>query len=240
MTDKKMIRGTPDLAERLLRHVTGQGSPLLDVGEAWKAGEAVTQGDLELAIEELEDLLEGGITEEEREEISDLRAELGKLHAGQWNTGPGAEIRRRRKALGWTQQELAERSGVRVATISDIETAKAQNTRRSTLNRITAVLDAESWGEERLLKKLAEIAEKAVPRTPESPVRVPDVIQRRLGLRPALDGLVEKGLIEPLKSSGPKNIRTSRETYRITRKGWQLIYELDPWLAMPFGFPYVD
>ena len=139
MTDKKMIRA-PELAERLLRYMTGQGSPLLDVGEAWKAGEAVTQDDLELAIEELEDLLEGGVTAEEREEISDLRAELGKLHPDEWDTGPGAEIRRRRKALGWTQQDLAERSGVRVATISDLETGKASNPRKSTLRLIDAAL----------------------------------------------------------------------------------------------------
>lgn len=33
----------------------------------------------------------------------------------------GAAIRRRRKALNWTQGELGERAGLRQATISDIE-----------------------------------------------------------------------------------------------------------------------
>ena len=146
MTDEKMIRGTPELAERLLRYMTGQGSPLLDVGEAWKVGEAVALSDFELAIEELEDLLEGGITEEEREEISDLRAELVKLHPDEPQAGVGEGFRRRRKALGWTQQELAERSGVRVATISDLETGKADKPRRATLRLIESALEAGERG----------------------------------------------------------------------------------------------
>jgi len=33
----------------------------------------------------------------------------------------GAAIRRRRKALNWTQSELGERAGLRQATISDME-----------------------------------------------------------------------------------------------------------------------
>lgn len=60
-----------------------------------------------------------------------------------WQDGTAfaAFIIRRRGHLGWTQEELAERSGVSVRTIRNIETGRVGSPRRSSLAMLLAVLD---------------------------------------------------------------------------------------------------
>jgi transcriptional regulator with XRE-family HTH domain len=50
------------------------------------------------------------------------------------------KLRRLRQRLGWTQQDLAERSGVQRPTISKIETGNRQNLRTTTLQRLAQAL----------------------------------------------------------------------------------------------------
>jgi HTH-type transcriptional regulator / antitoxin HipB len=54
----------------------------------------------------------------------------------------GAIIQRARTRRGWTQMELAERAGLRQATISTIETGSA-STKLNSLLAILAALDLE-------------------------------------------------------------------------------------------------
>ncbi|MEU3731507.1 helix-turn-helix domain-containing protein [Streptomyces sp. NPDC033538] len=60
-----------------------------------------------------------------------------------WGNGAAfaAFIMRRRGHLGWTQEELSERSGVSVRTIRNIETGKVGSPRRSSLAMLLAALD---------------------------------------------------------------------------------------------------
>ncbi|WP_226584237.1 helix-turn-helix domain-containing protein [Acuticoccus sediminis] len=53
----------------------------------------------------------------------------------------GAAIQRRRKALGLTQTDLADKAGLRQATISEIE--RGEGARLESLMRILAALDLE-------------------------------------------------------------------------------------------------
>lgn len=54
---------------------------------------------------------------------------------------PGTAIRERRIELGWTQAELARRSGITQADISRIETGQL-DARWSTISRLSVVLAA--------------------------------------------------------------------------------------------------
>lgn len=54
---------------------------------------------------------------------------------------PGDSIRQRRTYLGWTQAELAERSGVSQADISRIENGQL-DARWSTIHRLSEALEA--------------------------------------------------------------------------------------------------
>lgn len=56
---------------------------------------------------------------------------------------PGDSIRARRTDLGWTQAELAERSGVSQADISRIENGQL-DARWSTIHRLSEALEAPS------------------------------------------------------------------------------------------------
>jgi transcriptional regulator with XRE-family HTH domain len=56
----------------------------------------------------------------------------------------GREIRSRREALQWTQQRLAEMSGVQTPTVSNIETGKQQPTDRVRARLLSALEAASS------------------------------------------------------------------------------------------------
>jgi transcriptional regulator with XRE-family HTH domain len=56
-------------------------------------------------------------------------------------TSPGGSIRERRIDLGWTQAELADRTGVAQADISRIENGRL-DARWSTIHRLSAALEA--------------------------------------------------------------------------------------------------
>ena len=60
----------------------------------------------------------------------------------------GESLRRRRKLLGWSQEELARRSGVKQENLSAIENG-APGVRLATLFRILAALDLEFSVQER-------------------------------------------------------------------------------------------
>jgi putative transcriptional regulator len=55
----------------------------------------------------------------------------------------GLRLREWRDALDWSQQELSDRSGVRQATISELESGKAQRADFMTLERLAFALDVE-------------------------------------------------------------------------------------------------
>ena len=59
-------------------------------------------------------------------------------------------IRELRKKKGWTQSELARRSGVKQGVLSDIESGKTKHPRCDTLAAIAAALEVPL---EQLLKK---------------------------------------------------------------------------------------
>jgi len=72
-------------------------------------------------------------------------ADAAKVHfeaAYEQTFGVGERIARRREQLGLTQQQVAERAGVRQAEISRIERGKANPT-QTTLEKIAAALDAQ-------------------------------------------------------------------------------------------------
>ena len=52
-------------------------------------------------------------------------------------------VKRERRMEGWTQDELARRSGVGLATVSRIEQGEIEHPRVSTLRKIAAALDLE-------------------------------------------------------------------------------------------------
>jgi HTH-type transcriptional regulator/antitoxin HipB len=54
----------------------------------------------------------------------------------------GESLRRRRKLLGWSQEELARRSGVKQGNLSAIESG-VEGVRLGTIFRILAALDLE-------------------------------------------------------------------------------------------------
>jgi ribosome-binding protein aMBF1 (putative translation factor) len=53
---------------------------------------------------------------------------------------PGIEVRRLRKARGWTQEQLAEKSGISLRVISDLERLK-RVTKPSTLRELMQALE---------------------------------------------------------------------------------------------------
>ena len=54
----------------------------------------------------------------------------------------GESLRRRRKLLGWSQEDLSRRSGVKQANLSAIENG-AQGVRLGTIFRLLAAMDLE-------------------------------------------------------------------------------------------------
>ena len=52
-------------------------------------------------------------------------------------------VKRERRMAGWTQDELARRSGVGLATVSRIEQGEIEAPRVSTLRKLAAALDLE-------------------------------------------------------------------------------------------------
>lgn len=55
--------------------------------------------------------------------------------------GLGERLRRQRVEAGLTQEELAQKSGLSVRAISDMERGRTRRPRRSTLSQIVAALD---------------------------------------------------------------------------------------------------
>ena len=68
----------------------------------------------------------------------------------------GNIIRSRRKELGWTQEVLAEKTGLRQATISQIETG-SHATRIGTILKVIAVLDLDLLARPRQRRPIEEI-----------------------------------------------------------------------------------
>lgn len=60
--------------------------------------------------------------------------------ADQGGGGFGGQLRRDRAAAGLTQEDLAERSGLSVRTISDLERGRISQPRRSTVRQLTRAL----------------------------------------------------------------------------------------------------
>jgi transcriptional regulator with XRE-family HTH domain len=56
--------------------------------------------------------------------------------------GLGERLRRQRAEAGLTQEELAQKSGLSVRAISDLERGRTRRPRRSTLSQIMSALDA--------------------------------------------------------------------------------------------------
>jgi len=65
----------------------------------------------------------------------------GTLPALPDHVAAAAAVRRRRLELGWTQEQLAERSGVSAATVRKVETAAQTHYRDLTCSRLCAALD---------------------------------------------------------------------------------------------------
>jgi len=61
--------------------------------------------------------------------------------SGDDSQGFGAELRARRRKAGLSQEELAERSGVSVRTIGNLERSRARWPHRGTLHRLAGALD---------------------------------------------------------------------------------------------------
>ena len=80
---------------------------------------------------------------------------------------PGHVIREQRHALGWSQQALAELSGVTQADLSRIENGRL-DARWSTIQRVMAVLSDPS---NRTRRSLANGGRRTPPRaTPDGPI----------------------------------------------------------------------
>jgi predicted transcriptional regulator len=77
---------------------------------------------------------------------------------------PGDSIRERRIELGWTQAELAKRTGIPQADISRIENGKL-DARWSTIRRISEALVATSARPRRSLANGRMVAESPKPPT---------------------------------------------------------------------------
>ena len=88
----------------------------------------------------------------------------------------GGSIRGRRTELGWTQSELAERSGVPQADISRIENDRL-DARWSTLQRLLAAL-AEGGAPRRSLANGRRVKDIPAPSSKWAPRQPPARIQR--------------------------------------------------------------
>jgi transcriptional regulator with XRE-family HTH domain len=65
----------------------------------------------------------------------------GEVSAADAHDGFGELVRSRRVAAGLTQEELAERSGLSVRTIRDIEHARTARPYRRSMDLLSGVLD---------------------------------------------------------------------------------------------------
>ena len=88
----------------------------------------------------------------------------------------GGSIRARRTDLGWTQSELAERSGVPQADISRIENERL-DARWSTLQRLLSAL-AGSDAPRRSLANGRRVKDRPAPTTKWAPSKSAALIQR--------------------------------------------------------------
>jgi transcriptional regulator with XRE-family HTH domain len=79
-----------------------------------------------------------------------------------------AALRRHRNASGLTQEQVAERAGVSVRTISDLERGIHPTARRSTLERLTRALGLSPADAARLLRQESAEAAPAAPALPPS------------------------------------------------------------------------
>jgi len=70
----------------------------------------------------------------------------GEVSAADAHEGFGELVRSRRVAAGLTQEELAERSGLSVRTIRDIERARTARPYRRSMDLLAGVLDLAAPG----------------------------------------------------------------------------------------------
>lgn len=75
----------------------------------------------------------------------------------------GARLRHHRMAAGLTQEELAERSGLSVRAISDMERGRTSRPRRDTLNQITDALELSAAEREAMANAARRYASEAAP-----------------------------------------------------------------------------
>ena len=93
----------------------------------------------------------------------------------------GAWLRRHRMAAGLTQEELAERSGLSVRAISDMERGRTSRPRRDTLRQITDALELSNAEREALANAARRYASEAQGRPPlaQLPADLADFTGRR-------------------------------------------------------------
>jgi tetratricopeptide (TPR) repeat protein len=84
--------------------------------------------------------------------------------------GFGRRLRRYRMEIGLTQEELAEKSGLSVRAISDIESGRTTRPRRSSLDRIADALEIPAAERRELMSALQQIP---LPERPTPPGHVP-------------------------------------------------------------------
>lgn len=91
---------------------------------------------------------------------------------------PGDSIRERRTELGWTQAELAKRTGIPQADISRIENGRL-DARWSTIQRISTALATTEQPRRRTLANGGKVSDTpAVPHTRWQPKKRPIEIAR--------------------------------------------------------------
>lgn len=122
----------------------------------------------------------------------------GPLPAQQWTA---AAVRRRRLELGWTQEQLAERSGLSAATVRKIEAGAQPTYRALTCTRLCTAL---GWAPDAL-------DSVSTPPRSEAPNR----------RAPALDGVNgphgASGSLPPASSTSPGDVELAALTNRIAR-----------------------
>jgi len=114
-----------------------------------------------------------------RQKLRQFHLESGVRVRGQTDAGPGPALRAWRIAAGLTQEQLAERSGMSVRAIGDLERGKVSRPHRETVRLLAEVLGVDE-------KRCRELLRGTAP-GPELPAQlpadIPDFVGRANDLR---------------------------------------------------------